>query len=234
MANISALRSPGRRSRIRDTNNFNASCTAPMTSAPGIEAQRANVPSSSSMVPQSNFSGLESGVATAVEEEGVVGLDDDQQTVGWQICGKGRPAGGEVVVASEDWSGGEDEWVTAAADEANREGCMGTMAYEASSEGGGARSLSHHSQCGTGAGTRLCSWRSSTKNWLQRGTRPSTSASRLLQSNSTARGLARYTMRAGRGERERFTWFSGRRRVWRLGSGMPCKEGGYGGGRSVA
>jgi hypothetical protein len=41
-------------------------------------------------------------VATAAEEEEVVGLDDDQQTVGWQICGEGRLAGGEVVVASED------------------------------------------------------------------------------------------------------------------------------------
>jgi hypothetical protein len=37
---------------------------------------------------------------------------------------------------------------------------------------------------------------------------------------------ARYVMRVGRGERERFTQFSGRRRVWRLGGGMSCEEGG--------
>jgi hypothetical protein len=38
-------------------------------------------------------------------------------------------------------------------------------------------------------------------------------------------GLAQYAMRVGRGERERFTRFSGRRRVWRLGGGVPCEEG---------
>jgi hypothetical protein len=32
-------------------------------------------------------------------------------------------------------------------------------------------------------------------------------------------------MRAGRGERERFTQFDRRRRVWRLGGGVLCKEG---------
>jgi hypothetical protein len=33
-------------------------------------------------------------------------------------------------------------------------------------------------------------------------------------------------MRAERGERERFTQFSRRRRVWRLGGGVLCEEGG--------
>jgi hypothetical protein len=33
-------------------------------------------------------------------------------------------------------------------------------------------------------------------------------------------------MRARRGERERFARFGGRRRVWRLGGGVSCEEGG--------
>jgi hypothetical protein len=79
MANILVLRLSECKSRIRDTGTFNASHAATRSSVPHIEEQRAKASSSSSIEPQSSFSGLLSGVVAGTGEEVVVDSFSDRQ-----------------------------------------------------------------------------------------------------------------------------------------------------------
>jgi hypothetical protein len=79
MANILVLRLSECKSRIRDTGTFNASRAATRSSVPHIEEQRAKASSSSSIEPQSSFSGLLSGVVAGTGEEVVADSFSDRQ-----------------------------------------------------------------------------------------------------------------------------------------------------------